>query len=73
MSELCGRYQISRPTGYKWIDRIETEGRALWMAGYEDDEYERVDGVWLHSAMKLGVVFMAPHDRGWAPAKPPAG
>ena len=21
MSELCGRYQISRPTGYKWINR----------------------------------------------------
>jgi hypothetical protein len=20
MSELCGRYQISRPTGYKWVD-----------------------------------------------------
>ncbi|MBW2287318.1 MAG: helix-turn-helix domain-containing protein [Deltaproteobacteria bacterium] len=26
MSELCGRYQISRPTGYKWGDRIEAEG-----------------------------------------------
>jgi transposase len=26
MSELCDRYQISRPTGYKWIDRIEIEG-----------------------------------------------
>ncbi len=26
MSELCGRYQISRPTGYKWVDRIEVEG-----------------------------------------------
>ena len=26
MSELCDRYQISRPTGYKWIDLIETEG-----------------------------------------------
>ncbi len=26
MSELCARYQISRPTGYKWIDRIEVEG-----------------------------------------------
>jgi transposase InsO family protein len=26
MSELCDRYQISRPTGYKWVDRIEREG-----------------------------------------------
>ncbi len=26
MSEVCDRYQISRPTGDKWIDRIEAEG-----------------------------------------------
>jgi transposase len=26
MSELCDRYQISRPTGYKWVDRIEALG-----------------------------------------------
>ena len=26
MSELCHRYQISRPTGYKWVDRIDREG-----------------------------------------------
>jgi len=26
MSELCDRYQISRPTGYEWVDRIEAEG-----------------------------------------------
>ncbi len=26
MSELCSRYEISRPTGYKWIDRIEKQG-----------------------------------------------
>ena len=26
MSELCERYEISRPTGYKWIGRIERDG-----------------------------------------------
>ena len=26
MSELCDRYQISRPTGYKWLGRIERDG-----------------------------------------------
>lgn len=26
MSELCRRFQISRPTGYKWIERLEHEG-----------------------------------------------
>jgi hypothetical protein len=42
------------------------DGRPHWMAGVEDDEYRRVDGVWLHSGMKLRVVFMAPHETGWA-------
>jgi putative transposase len=26
MAELCRRYGISRPTGYKWIERFESEG-----------------------------------------------
>jgi hypothetical protein len=42
------------------------DGRALWMAGSEDDEYARVGGVWLHTRMKLRVHFFAPHERGWA-------
>jgi hypothetical protein len=58
-----GRWDILAPC-------TSAKGRALWMAGYEDDEYVRVDGRWLHSAMRLEVAFMAPHDRGWA--KPPS-
>jgi hypothetical protein len=42
------------------------DGRAMWMAGVEHDEYARTSGGWLHTHMKLDVVFMAPHDRGWA-------
>jgi transposase-like protein len=26
MAELCRRYGISRPTGYKWVRRFEAEG-----------------------------------------------
>jgi transposase len=26
MAELCRRYGISRPTGYKWVGRFEAEG-----------------------------------------------
>ncbi len=47
-----------------------SEGRAMWMAGVEDDQYARTDGVWLHEHMKLDVVFLAPHDRGWAKRPP---
>jgi hypothetical protein len=41
------------------------DGRPAWMAGVEDDEYRRVDDRWLHSAMRLRVVFFAPHETGW--------
>ncbi len=46
-----------------------SDGRPLWMAGYEEDEYQRVDGAWLHSRMKLTVIFMAPYERGWVPKR----
>jgi len=42
------------------------EGRAMWMVGVEHDEYECVDGRWLHSRMKLDAKLMAPYDSGWS-------
>ena len=39
---------------------------AHWMAGQEEDEYVRVEGSWLHSRMRLDLVFMAPYELGWA-------
>ena len=47
-----------------------SDGRPMWMVGVEHDEYERVDGCWLHGRMKLDVVFVAPHDRGWSKRRP---
>jgi hypothetical protein len=44
------------------------DGRPAWMAGAEDDEYARVDGLWLHRRMTLAVHFVAPHERGWVRA-----
>jgi hypothetical protein len=41
------------------------DGTSYWMCGYEDDEYARVDGVWLHSSMRLTTVFMTPVGDGW--------
>ncbi len=42
-----------------------TDGTPMWMVGFEDDEYARVDGEWLHRRMQLSAVFMAPHATGW--------
>lgn len=41
------------------------DGSSWWMCGYEDDEYRRVDGVWLHRSMALTTVLMAPVGEGW--------
>jgi SnoaL-like domain len=41
------------------------DGSSFWMCGYEDDQYARVDGVWLHRSMKLTTVFMTPVGEGW--------
>ena len=43
-----------------------TDGTPMWMSGVEHDRYRKVNGVWLHTHMKLDPVFMAPHAKGWA-------
>ena len=44
-----------RPNGSSW-----------WMCGFEDDEYARIDGIWLHRTMTLTTVFMGRVDQGWS-------
>jgi hypothetical protein len=53
-----GRWDILSPC-------TTSDGKPHWMVGFQDDEYVRVDGVWLHQRMKLTSVFMAPHETGW--------
>ena len=43
------------------------DGTSYWMSGFEDDEYERVDGAWLFRSMRLTTVLMAPVGEGWSP------
>ena len=67
------RIEVDRDTARATWDILapctSRDGKPMWMAGTEDDEYVKRDGAWLHSAMRLSVVFMAPYDRGWAPAR----
>ena len=53
-----GRWEVFAPCTLR-------NGRAAWMAGVEHDAYRREQGRWLHTAMRLDVLFLAPHDRGW--------
>ncbi len=41
------------------------DGSPVWLCGWEDDTYARVDGVWLHTSMALTTVFAAPAPGGW--------
>jgi hypothetical protein len=63
------RIEIAADTGKARWDLLSpcrrTDGTSYWMCGYEDDEYALVDGVWIHSSMKLTTVFMTPVGEGW--------
>ncbi len=42
-----------------------SDGTSMWMSGYEDDVYARIDGAWLHRSMTLTTVFVSPTGAGW--------
>lgn len=58
--------EVARGTWDLLAPCTATDGRPYWMAGVEHDRYQRVAGSWLHSYMKLDLVFMAPYQRGWS-------
>ena len=53
-----GRWDIMSPCR-------RADGSSWLMCGYEDDEYARTDGVWLHRSLRLTTVFLAPVAEGW--------
>jgi len=53
-----GRWELLSPC-------TRLDGTSLWVSGFEDDTYERVDGVWLHASMLLTTYFVSPAGTGW--------
>ena len=41
------------------------DGRAVWTAGIEEEIYEKVNGEWLISELKLTGIFRTPYEEGW--------
>lgn len=66
LSELCARYQVSRVTGYKWLERYEEEGlEGLW----ERSRAPHQVGHTLSEALK-GLIVEARHAHPkWGPRK----
>ena len=52
-------------TWYEWLAATQGDGRAVWTAGIENEEYRKVDGQWLISALKLTSIFRTPYEEGW--------
>lgn len=52
----------------KWdlLSPCRRGGESYWMCGIEDDEYARMNGVWLHRSMKLTTVFFSAADDAWS-------
>ena len=38
---------------------------ALWIAAFQDDKYERIDGRWWQKELKLTLLFQTPYEEGW--------
>ena len=57
-SRAWGRWDLLSPC-------LRQDGTSWWMCGYEDDEYARVQGVWLHHSMVLTTVFLTRAEPGW--------
>ena len=43
-----------------------SEGRAMWRAGVDDEEYVRVEGKWMFKSKKSAPIFSTPFEEGWA-------
>ena len=51
---------------YMWLPATLKGNKAVWIAGLEDDKYEKIRGQWLMKEMKLTILFQAPYEHGWA-------
>ncbi|MGY4284818.1 transposase InsO family protein [Bradyrhizobium sp. LM2.7] len=66
MTELCERYEISRKTGYKWLDRFQLEGPG----GLEDRSHAaRVHGCATPQHIVDAIVGLRLERPSWGPRK----
>jgi len=45
------------------------DNQAIWGSGRYDEEYVRLDGVWMFKHLKLTWFFWTPFEQGWAKAQ----
>lgn len=55
----------ARGRWYLWQAATLRDNTPVWMSGFEDDEYVKVNGQWLQSHMKVTIHFLTPYKQGW--------
>jgi len=50
---------------YMWQTATMNGNKAAWVAAFEDDKYEKINGRWWQKEMKLTLLFMTPYEEGW--------
>jgi nuclear transport factor 2 (NTF2) superfamily protein len=50
---------------YLWQAATLKGNRAVWLAGLEDDQYEKINNCWLQKEMRLKLLFLTPYEEGW--------
>lgn len=55
----------ARGRWYLWDTSTLSGNEAVFLAGYENDKYVKIDGRWWNSEMKLDLCFMTPYEKGW--------
>ena len=50
---------------YLWQACTFKDNKAVWLAAFEDDKYEKIDGRWWQKEMKLTLLFETPYEEGW--------
>lgn len=55
----------ARGRWYTWCPATMAGGKGVWASAVEDDKYEKVNGEWLISELKVTVWFNTPYEEGW--------
>ncbi len=65
MPDITVEGSRARARWYLWQPATLKDNTAVWMSGYEDDEYVKADGRWLQSYMKVTLYFLTGYGQGW--------
>ena len=57
-NQATGRWKLFEPCTFR-------RDLALWQGGWYADDFERRDGVWKFTQLRLKLVYSTPFDEGW--------